>query len=611
MIHRLSRGPGRLDFVQALVIFWGFLALPFVRGQSVDAPAQTYYINCSVSVNGDGSRAHPWKSPAAAEKHRFAPGDRIELARGSVCHGAFAPQGSGAEGRVIHLTSYGKGPRPRLVAPPSARQAFLLNNQEYWQIDSLDISGGNTYGVFITADKGPIHHIYLKNLYIHDVFGGEMKSKDNGLVVIGPSARGATFDDVLVDGVTAAHTNQWAGILIGGGDFGMDMPLNRHVVVRNSSVHDVYGDGIVLFRDSDSVIENSVAWETGMQPTQTIGTPNAIWTWTCTNCTVRNNEAFLTDSPGGDGGAYDIDWNNTGNVVEGNYAHDTQGYCIAVFAAGYVTRDSVVRNNVCTDNALSPRLAALQGAVYLHTWNGGVIHGLDFENNSIIWNPSVASAPAIVDDADCGDTTMTFTGNRILSTATHFYRANAQFAPAKNTYTFSGAGEARFSLGDKRDATLTTLQAAGLERGSTLVNKSVVRPTEIALRLDATVNQTLDADGLLAPGPRTQLMVLRSLSDQYADGSLLVTVHLVEPSSPSAAESADLDNALLDLDASHIHFLHDGQRSGVIRLAARDGRLLEEWHGRQSAATLGGAVRARLGAPRFAAMESSSVEEQR
>ena len=75
-----------------------------------------------------------------------------------------------------------------------------------------------------------------------------------------------------------------------------------------------------------------------MQDTQTIGTPNAIWTWMCDDCTVQRSEAYLTDSPGVDGGAFDIDYGNTKNSVIDNYGHDTQGYCVAVFGAGFVTQ---------------------------------------------------------------------------------------------------------------------------------------------------------------------------------------------------------------------------------------------------------------------------------
>ncbi len=370
----------------APVFILPWVLLAFTRAEDTSStPPHRYFIDCSASVAGDGSSEHPWNSLALAQGHPFVPDDRIALARGTVCSGTFSPQGSGREGHSIRLTAYGHGRRPRIVATRGDRQVLLLFNQEYWLVDSLDLSGANMYGVFASGDKGTLHRIYLENLFVHDVVGGAMKHKDNGLVVVGPSSLHVFFDDVLVDGVIAAHTNQWVGILIGGGPFPYppDAPLNSHVTVRNSSVQDVYGDGIVLFRDSDGLIETSTAWQTGMQPTETIGTPNAIWTWTCTDCTVRDNEAFLTDSPGVDGGAYDIDWDNTRNTVERNYAHDTQGYCFAVFAAGYVTSESVVRDNLCIDNGLSPRLAALQGAVYLHTWNGGVIRGLRMEHNTL------------------------------------------------------------------------------------------------------------------------------------------------------------------------------------------------------------------------------------
>jgi hypothetical protein len=145
-------------------------------------------------------------------------------------------------------------------------------------------------------------------------------------------------------------------------------------------------------------IENSIAWRTGMQDTETIGTPNAIWTWMCRNCTVRHSEAFLTDSPGVDGGAFDIDYGNDDNLVEENYAHDTQGYCVAVFAAGWVTSNSVVRNNICASNGLSPRLARRQGAIFLSTWNDGKIRDVEISDNRIFWDPPLAT-PAIVNVA--------------------------------------------------------------------------------------------------------------------------------------------------------------------------------------------------------------------
>src|ERR1700761_4010285 len=276
------------------ILFVCFFCAPLLTHAQQTDPVHSFFLNCSLTTAGDGSQAHPWNSLSSAQAHNFGPGDTLALARGSICHGSFSPHGSGSAGRVIRLTAYGSGSRPRVIAAHEDREALALFNQEYWQIDSLDLSGSSKYGIFVSGDKGTLHHIYLTNLSVHDVQGGEMKNKDNGLVLVGPSGADVVFNDVLVDGVIAAHTNQWAGILIGGGNYAWkpDAPLNHHIVVRNSTVQDVYGDGIVLFRDSDGLIETSTAWQTGMQPTETIGTPNAIWTWTCTDCTVRDNEAF-------------------------------------------------------------------------------------------------------------------------------------------------------------------------------------------------------------------------------------------------------------------------------------------------------------------------------
>lgn len=609
-----------VESLRLRAIFWtAGLAFALILHSSAPASAQdktataarSFFIDCAASIAGDGSSAHPWNSLADAQTHPFEPGDRIALARGTLCRGSFAPQGSGTEEHPIRLTAYGHGPRPQIVAPASERQAMLLYNQEYWQVDSLDLAGGNTYGIFVSGDQGPLRHIYLKNLYVHNVYGGAMKNKDNGLVIVGPSGPGAVFSDVLVDGVDAAHTNQWSGILIGGGNFAYaaDAPLNRQVTVRNSTAHDVYGDGIILFRDTESSIKTSAAWQTGMQPTQDIGTPNAIWTWTCTDCTVEDNEAFLTDSPGVDGGAYDIDWDNSRNTVQRNYAHDTQGYCLAVFAAGYVTSESVVRDNLCIDNGLSPRLAALQGAIYLHTWNEGVIRGLTMEHNFIQWNPPVAGTAAIVSDAATAGSPVIFAHNQVESTSPLIYRGNSQWAPSANTYTV--AGDPAFTIGSRHNVSLTALQAVGIEAESSVTHAPAPKSAAAPLLIEAAIDLVLDEDGLLAPNTRAQLLVLRNLAGQYGPAQLKITVHLRGDTATNS--EADVLRDLEDVYPGALHFNRNRVSSrpgGLIRLLSQRGTLLQEWHGFQNAATLGGAVRALLGAPSYSHMQTQITGEE-
>jgi hypothetical protein len=596
----------RVLLLSALIL--AFSALGHGQENSFSV-AHSYYIDCSAQVAGDGSSSHPWNTLEAAQAHVFRPGDQIAMARGSVCHGSFSPQGSGIEGRPIRLTAFGNGPRPRIIAPASAPQVLLLFNQEYWQIDSLDLAGAYTYGILVNADRGPLHHIYLANLYVHDVFGGPLKNKDNGLVVIARSSEAAVFDDVLVDGVDAAHTNQWVGIMAGAGNYGNgpNPELNSRIVIRNSTVHDVYGDGIVLFRDRDSVIRTSAAWQTGMQPTESTGTPNAIWTWTCTDCTVEDNEAYLTDSPGVDGGAYDIDWHNTRNIVQRNYAHDTQGYCVAVFAAGFTTSESIVRDNLCIANGLSPRLAALQGAVYLHTWNDGPIRGLRFEHNAIEWNPPVPDAAAIVNDALVPAGPILFSGNEVTSSTLRIYNSNAQVTASANRYVADG--QPLFTLGSLHDVTLATLQAGGQEQGSSVTLPGLHESRESFLRIDATLDLLFDSDGLLKPDVRAQLIVLRSLAGQYGPDRVDVRVHLRSTGTPEL--ETNLFRDLEDVYPGTLHFDHNGARSaeaGMITLRSTAGDVIHEWHGYQNAATLGGAVRRLLGAPQYSHMQKLAQE---
>jgi hypothetical protein len=104
-------------------------------------------------------------------------------------------------------------------------------------------------------------------------------------------------------------------------------------------------------------------------------------------------------------------------------------------------------------------------------------------------------------------------------------------------------------------------------------------------------------------------MVLRSLAAQNGPAALDVTVHLHTTTNHRDAETIEEANALLDLCAGTIHFDHDAYAAGVIHLRTTDGRILEEWKGFQNAATLGGAVRARLGAPHFAAMRATPHSE--
>jgi hypothetical protein len=617
-----------MRFPKMPCIWKTFLLLMFFGADAAWCAAQdtgrTFYVDCSLTVNGSGtSAASAWNSLDAVNTASFGPGDSIRLRRGTECHGVLSPHGSGAEGRPIRLTAYGEGPRPRVVAQSSAEEIFRLFNQQYWDVDSLDLAGANTYGIFISGDKGILHHIHLSNLAVHDVLGGEMKHKESGLVAISPSNANQHFDDVLVDDVNAWNTNQWVGILVGGGNLGYppESDWSSNVVIRNSAIHDVQGDGIVLFRVRKGVIDSSVAWNTGMQETQSIGTPNAIWTWMCDDCTVQGSEAYLTDSPGVDGGAFDIDYGNTKNSVIDNYGHDTQGYCVAVFGAGFVTSQSVVRGNLCINNGRSPRMAKFQGAIFLWSWNGGSIDGLTVENNTVYWNPFERS-PALLNNAAIKAQSATFRNNAIYSTSPWMVDTNTSVSLAQNHYYYYGGGQPKWRYGAKSFANLQQLQSGTMQEttsrfvqqplenwshvfehgSSTSSQHSLQQASSRQWQIDCVLPVSLGENGLLNDAALRELVILKSMAQQYLPQGLRVTVKLTSPDT-QLFKRETFRNAQADLglkDMTVITAAAPDHQETTLRMGA--GKTIQKWDGYVGPVALGLALREAMGEPSYAQM---------
>src|SRR5918995_1777651 len=409
------------------------------------ASTETYYVDCaSGSDAAAGTTAEAaWRTTARVSATTFAPGDAVLFHRGTRCSGMLWPKGSGEAGRPIRIGSYGRGALP-VIDGGGEQAALKLFNQQGWEIEKIETTGGSPYGIYIGGDMGLLRHFRLRNAVVHHVTG-RVKAKASGLVVIQASGS-ATMENVVVDGVIAHHTTQWAGVLVQGAS---RENRARDVVVRNTVVHDVFGDGIVLFQVDNGLIERSAAWLTGLQPVQTVGTPNGIWTWRCRKCTVQHTEGFFIDSPGVDAGVYDIDWGCDDNVVQHNYGHDAQGYCASVFGAEKeVTTNSVVRYNVCVNNGRSPRLARRQGDFFIATWDGGAIDGLLAHNNTFYWNPPI-DAPAVqMDQADfTGERPNRFFDNVVLSRVPAMIHSGSALGFDDNVYWYAGVEPPRWTYG--------------------------------------------------------------------------------------------------------------------------------------------------------------------
>ncbi len=375
------------------------------------AYAADYYVDCSLLTAGVGTADAPWNNPVTLSTHTFMPGDVVAFKRGTTCAGMVAPRGSGEPGAPITIAAYGSGARPVIVAT-GWRAAVALFNQSHWVIRDLETRGGNPHGIHISGDAAAtLSDFRISNVSVHDV-EGVATTKQSGLIEISPAHGSATvLDDVVIDGATVFNTEQWKGIHVGcaNGIFPARNP--GRIIIRNSRASNIAGDGITIYACSNGLIENNVSYDIGTAATDTVGTPNAIWTWACADCIVQFNEGFRSHSPARDGGIFDVDWGSSRTTVQYNYGHDADGYCVAIFGAwGLITTNSIVRYNICANNGRSDPYQ--QGDIYLKTWDGGSLDGVEIYNNTIYWNPA-APSPALMNRE-----------NLLVGAGSHFFKNN-------------------------------------------------------------------------------------------------------------------------------------------------------------------------------------------
>jgi hypothetical protein len=555
-----------------------YLSALVLCAASSAAAAETYYVDCrSGSDDRLGTAADAaWRSVDKVSAITLEPGDAVLFRRGTRCSGALAPKGSGTEALPIRIGAYGSGPLPIIEADAKSQAALRLSDQQGWHISNIETVGGNPYGILISGTKGTLRHFRLKDLVVRDVTGTP-KTKRTGLVAVWAPA-GLTIEDVVIDGVTAYNTTQWAGIVVSGGSRNNRI---RNVTIRNSIVHDIDGDGIVLFSVDGGLIERSAAWLTGLQPRLTIGTPNGIWTWTCNKCVVRHTEGFWIDSPGVDGGVYDIDW---------NYGHDAMGYCAAVFAAGkQITTNSIIRNNLCIDNGRSPKLARRQGDLYISTWDGGKLDGVEIYGNTFVWTAPINAPILQIDHADfTGTRPNVFRDNAILSTVPSLVHSSKDLKLTGNTWWYTGMGRPNWSYGGE-------VLSAAPGTGEKIADPHIERllPTPLQSTVPANLPPALRHRGnhwLLAmfvdpasDNDRGNSVWLRTALAQYGDRNLDGAIICANT----------CENLPHDWNLAGVQVI-EGKGSGTI-LVSPQGKVVARWNGFMPPAEFGLAVRWHVG----------------
>jgi hypothetical protein len=454
-----------LSFAMWLILLGGKGCFGYHSSSPVPSRPTSYYLDCSAPANGSGTQASPWNTLGKA-KTMFVPGDHLLFKRGTTCNGTLTPQGSGSAAASIVIDAYGSGPAP-VINGGSAEAVVKLVNQQYWEINQLEIVGGNQYGLYIAGDKPnlTLNHIYLQNLNVHGAKFNSRKRADSGEVFLTTSGTGTTLKDVFINAVVAHDTHAAEGIFVSAGgawtyDSTGKQALGDKITVQNSTAHDVYGDGIVINELTNGLLQSNVVYRSGLCPDCTGSTPVGLWEWFCHTCTVQFNESYANSSWDGDGGDFDIDYYNDDNIVQYNYGHDSAGYCVSFFGSAGTAHRNIFRYNVCSNNARRASLSS-QGEIFVFTWNNGSLDGVEIYNNTIYWNPAGGEGYALsaAGASYTGSGPLFFRNNIIYAAAPGLIQSSESLTLDNNLY-YATTGTQSFEINANTYTSLAQYQAA-------------------------------------------------------------------------------------------------------------------------------------------------------
>ncbi len=315
------------------------------------AQAASYYVNSTGGndSNAGTSSAASWMSITKLNNVTFKAGDKILLKSGSAWTMASGtevhPLGSGASGNPIVIDMYEGTVKPIINGNGAVTSnAFHLANQQYWEINNLEITNkGNIsdnngsdanhkIGVYIEASSGIINHVYLKNLNVHDVYGALGKDaggKFDGGIIMESTSSSSHFNDILIDGCTVMNADR-QGITVGdiAGNTGRSLTginYSTNVIIQNCVVDHPGGDGILMFTCQGAIVQHNLAIHTNNKSDYAC----SMWPWQSNETHFQYNEGYdaqgIKSGAQDDGTFGDADGDNGTSYYDWNYTHDNAG----------------------------------------------------------------------------------------------------------------------------------------------------------------------------------------------------------------------------------------------------------------------------------------------
>jgi hypothetical protein len=393
---------------------------------TLTSSAAAYYVD---SGNGDNARdgsslAQSWKTLEPVNSHIFQPGDQLLLKAGSHFTGQLCPQGSGKlDGdRPIPITigKYGDGPPPRIDGEGKFPDTLLLQNVEFWEVNDLELTNLGTNrepwrtGVRIVTDGfGPMRHIHLRNLFVHDVNGDLRKEREGcGIYFESRGRNQSHFDDLLIENCHVVRTDR-NGICQRNGSRARSL----RVVIRGNLLEDIGGDGIKIWGSNGALVERNILRGGRMRCTDYAA---GIWPFDSDDTVIQFNEVSGMKGTK-DGQGFDSDYLCRRSLFQYNYSHDNDGGFFLICAPGRsYNEDTIIRYNISQNDGInSARVFHISGA-----------KNTSIYNNTIYVGPKQDLPLLLFNDWDGGSARDTYFYNNI------FYvdgRVNYDFGKSQNT----------------------------------------------------------------------------------------------------------------------------------------------------------------------------------
>ncbi|SFH03934.1 right-handed parallel beta-helix repeat-containing protein [Pedobacter insulae] len=331
---------------------------------SFTSEADTYYVDSQKGNDNASGKSvkKAWKTLDKVNSQLFKAGDKVQFKRGSYWQGQLVPKGSGNQMASIIFCAYGKGNLPHIAANGKYQDAVLLKNISYITVQNLELSNhdttikeqktGPTALRILAEDIGTLYNIKISDLYIHDVNGDNRKGSQEGHGIFwdcrGPKP--SRIENLLIENCKLVRVDR-NGIR-GNGTFGFrnNWFPNKNLVIRNCTLEDIGGDGIVVKAFDGSLIEHNKLFHI-----RTRAKDNAvgIWPHSSDNTIIQYNEVAYTKNQdwSNDGQSFDIDGNCNNTIIQNNYSHDNEGGFMlvisdAINAKSMMTKNSIIRNNL-------------------------------------------------------------------------------------------------------------------------------------------------------------------------------------------------------------------------------------------------------------------------